>query len=139
MVNPMTDPGDAPSPAMTSLVKPVCATKAKNTNYSSKKDRLRHLTNYYEVKLLTNVKLSIRNYSADHQLPKSMLQAHLGALKVADKLKKKITVTQFREIVSQYLDVVESNMTVRTETVSVISLTGISLTTRKGNLFYSAQ
>jgi hypothetical protein len=116
---PVTDPSDVPPPAVPNTVKPVRATKPRKKNYSSKEDRLRHLTNYYEVKLLTNVKLSIRDYSADHQLPRSTFQDHLGALKVADKLTEKMPVPQFREIVRKYLDVVETNMKVRTETASV--------------------
>ena len=121
---PIVAPGDdAPPPVLPNTVEPVSATtpatKPRNKNYSTKEDRLRFLTNYYEVKLLTNVKLSIRDYSAEHQLPRSTFQDHLGALKVAKKLKEKMPVPQFREVVINYLDVIETNMKVRTETASV--------------------
>jgi hypothetical protein len=52
----------------------VRATKPRNKNYSSKEDHLHHLANYYEVKLLTDVQVSIRDYSTDHQLPRSTFQ-----------------------------------------------------------------
>jgi hypothetical protein len=112
-------PDDPPPPTVPNTVKPVCVTKPWNKNDSSKEDRLCHLTNYYEVKLLTDDKLSIRDYSADHKLPRSTFQDHLGWLKVAEKLKEKMPVSQFREIVSKLLDVVESNMKDRIKTARV--------------------
>lgn len=117
--NPVTAPGDSPTPVPTPVKPSTAQTKQKNRNYSTKADRLRHLTNYYEVKLVTNVKLSIREYTTKQKLPRSTFQDHLGCLEVAKKLKEKMPVTQFREIASKYLDVVDTNMKVRTAPASL--------------------
>jgi hypothetical protein len=111
-------PVDVPTTVPTT-VKPVGETKQKNKNYSSKEDRLGHLTNYYVVKILTDAKLLIQDYITDHKLPRSTFQDHWGFLEVAKKLKEKMPVTQFREFISNYLDIVETNMKVRTEPVSL--------------------
>ena len=113
---PMSD--DVPAPIV-DPVKPVQETKTKNQNYSTKEDCLRHLTNYYEAKLLTDVDLSIRVYSRDHELPRSTFQLHLATLEVAKKLKDKMPVTQFRSAATTYLETVKTNLKVRTESVSV--------------------
>jgi hypothetical protein len=75
----------------------------------------------------------------DHQLPRSTFQDHLGAIKVAEKLKEKMPVPLLREIVRKFLDVIETYSKVRTEETASVNKTGISRITRKGNLFYSAK
>ena len=56
------DLGDIEGPIITSP-KSVEEPPQKNRNYSSIEDHLRHLTNYYEAKLGSNISLSIRDYS----------------------------------------------------------------------------
>jgi hypothetical protein len=115
---PIPTSEDVPEPIVDPVM-PDKETKTKNQNYNTIGDRLRHLTNFYDAKLLTDFKLSIRVYSRDHQLPRSTFQFHLAGLEVAKKLKEKMPVAQFRSAATTYLENVETNLKVRTGSASV--------------------
>jgi hypothetical protein len=116
---PIVIPDDVPEPKQNTSVMPATETTKKHENYASKKDRLRHLTNYYETKLVTDVNLSIREYCKDHELPRSTFQLHLASLEVPKKLKEKMPVSHFRESAETYLQGVENNMKSRTGSANV--------------------
>jgi hypothetical protein len=114
---PVIEKDDVPGPIETAAGQ-VQETQQKNKNYSSKEDRLRHLVNFYEARLITNVTQSIRDYTIDHQLPRSTFQRHLGDLEVTKNLKEKMPVALFRVHVSTYLEVIERKTKARTATAS---------------------